>query len=971
MLRHDWVARAITPCGSGPGRTPIRRGWADTWYLATYVDDHVAMLVPSGSGWGIYDTLPGQAHGTQPRLFACVGQSPLILLWPTITSDHRGFSGTAMRLGRTTIVLLVFLLAAGVSAQAATYHVDAIAGNDVTGDGSAAAPLASLAKVRPLLEGGDTVVLYDGDYGSIEEVRSGVVDLYDDWVTYRAAPGASPTIEHIYFGYNAGSYIGPQDQTGAYDVYLRFEGLHIKDGLASYGARHWALVDCRVERYGPWTGSVAAIEKTAVFWRGGTDIRIEGCEITRTGTAIAGRGRDIDILGNHIHGGTHDGLRAMGFWNALVEGNVIHDFDDGVTDAEASWSRRCDGIHIFVPGPETPGWQNHNVIFRNNIVYDCESQIVQFNNYGAVRNEMIVFENNVFGPGNGPMFNNADPCDTLIFRHNSVITTPGGRVFNRWICNNYTLRISNESTDVEIYNNILGSTDIKMGADVQAFDWNLIQIPGTPVGVGRSRAYGRFTLIGDDPRFLAPADMDYRIAGDSPAINAGTRRFAPDPLYGWDYEGLLRDARPDLGVQEFPGLTPEAEEPLEDYPAPKTEFVDDFEDGHYADIDPWLEGPGRQGLSWHQLGDTRKYYVALSSQLERNALFEPTGAAGEQRVSWIVSNQGANWADYTLEFDAWNSDLATGGGPIFLVQDEQNCYWLDIGRDAGRLIRLMTDAEDAPTTTLLESSAKAALPPYGSRRYRITVTHEADAIRIEVDADANGSVELSYRDTDALALERFATGPVGFHGDVMAPYNKIHYDNVAVTLSGAPPRPESLRILAWEVVESHGAAGDLATPAADDHVAATLDGIRRLRVAFTEAVDPATVGNRVVSIVGTLSGSLSAMVSSVALDATGSRMTITLSDSLPDKDRYVVTIASSVTTPEGVPLSGDRDRVLSALAGDINGSGTVSSSDIAALRAKVGSAVNSTTGRFDVDLSGIITVVDLLAVRAFRGHKLP
>jgi Right handed beta helix region/Bacterial Ig-like domain/Dockerin type I domain len=876
-----------------------------------------------------------------------------------------------MRLGRTTAILVTLLLAAWTPVQAATYHVDAIAGNDVTGDGSEAAPLASLAKVRPLLEGGDTVILYDGDYGSIEEVRSGVVDLYDDWVTYRAAPDASPTIEHIYFGYNAGSYIGPQDQTGAYDVYLRFEGLHIKDGLASYGARHWALVNCLVERYGPWTGSVAAIEKTAVFWRGGTDILIADCEITNTGTALAGRGRDIDILGNHIHGGSHDGLRVTGFWNALIEGNVIHDFDDGVTDAEASWSRHCDGIHIFVPGPETPGWQNHNVIFRNNIVYDCEAQIVQFNNYGAVQNEMIVFENNVFGPGNAPMFNNADPCDTLIFRHNSVIYTPGGRVFNRWICDNYTLRISDESTDVEIYNNILGSTGIEVGADVQVFDWNLIQIPGTPIGVGSSRAYGRFTLIGDDPRFLAPADMDYRTAGDSPAINAGTRLFAPDPLYNWDYEGILRDNRPDLGVYEFAGLSPEAEEPLEEYPGPKTVFVDDFEDGHYADIDPWLEGPGQQGLSWHQLGDVRKYYVTLSSLLERNALFEPTGAADEQRVCWIVSDQGANWTDYTFEFNGWNSYLTTGGGPILLVQDEQNCYWLDIGRDTGRLIRLMTDAEGSPTTTVLESSAAIELPHYGSRRYRITVTHETDAIGIEVDADADDSVELSYRDTDALALAKFATGPIGFHGNVMDQYHKIHYDNVAVTLSGDPPQSDALTILAWEVLENHGSAGDLAVPATDNHVAATLDGIHGLRVTFTEAVDPATVSNNVVSILGTLSGSLSATVSSVALDATETQMTITLSDSLPDEDRYVVTIAAGVTTPEGVALSGPRDRVLSALAGDINGSGTVSSSDIAAIRTMVGSAVNSTTGRFDVDLSGVITAVDMLAVRALHGHTLP
>lgn len=873
------------------------------------------------------------------------------------------------------VAILILALLAG-AAGAATYHVDAIGGDDALGNASAASPWRTLARVRPLLRGGDTVILYDGDYGSIEEVRSGVTDLYDDWVTYQAADGASPSIEHVYFGWNSGSYTGPNDQTGAYDVYLRLQGLHIRDGLSSYGARHWALVDCLVERYGPWTGSADNIEKTAVAWRCGTDILIQGCEITNTGTGIAGRGHDIRIIGNHIHGGKHDGIRVTGFWDSLIEGNRIHDFDDGVTDAEApDWSRHCDLIHIFIPGPGFAGWQNHNVIFRNNVLYDAEAQIVQFNNYYAssIRNEMIVFENNVFGPGNAPMFNNADPCDALVFRNNTVVYTPGGRVYHRWTCNNFSLRISDESTDVEIYNNILGGTGIEVGADVHVFDWNLIQQPGNPVGVDNSRAYGRFTLIGADPRFLDAANMDYRFAADSPAVNAGTCLFAPDPLYEWDYEGTARDRLCDLGAYEFPGLSPDPETPLVEFPGKKTVFVDDFEDGHYADADPWLAAAGQQGLSWRQTGLADKFYVTNSStQLSRNSLYEPTGSTAVQRVSWILSDQGDDWVDYTFEFAAWNSYLVTGGGPVLLVRDTQNCYWLDIARDSGRLVRYLTDAAGRPASTTLATSTAIRLPHYGARNYRITVTHDTTGILIQVDADANGSIDLSFRDTDPRARAVFTSGGIGFHGDVMDMYHKIHYDDVTVTVAATVPEPlPPLAISAWEVIESHGSAGEVVIPAAEGFVASGLDGLRKVRVTFTGPLDPATVTNGSVSILGTLNGSLSGLISDLSLGAGHTEMTILLSAPLPDGDRFVFTIANSLAGAQGSLLSGNRDRLLATLAGDVNGTGQVAASDVVLVREKVGLPVTAATARYDLDGSGTITAVDMLAVRALRGHSLP
>lgn len=246
----------------------------------------------------------------------------------------------------------LFDFAPAQEATAEVYHVDAIRGDDQSGDGSKTGPWKTFGRVRPLLKGGESVVLYDGRYGEIRERLTVGDAIFAEWVTIRAAGDSKPEIERIVVS----GPKGPQDQTGGFDVYLRLEGIAIPGGEQIDGGSYWALVGCRVERHGPWSGSVENIEKTAVSFRGGTDILVQDCEITRTGTGIAGRGHEVRILGNHIHGGTHDGIRVTGFRNSLIEGNRIHDFDDGVTDAETAdrgrWSRHCDLIH---PGRVCPG----------------------------------------------------------------------------------------------------------------------------------------------------------------------------------------------------------------------------------------------------------------------------------------------------------------------------------------------------------------------------------------------------------------------------------------------------------------------------------------------------------------------------------------------------------------------------------------------------------------------------------------
>jgi len=662
------------------------------------------------------------------------------------------------------------------------YYLDAVNGND-SNPGTSEAPWKTMERTMPDWNGvgvkvlpGNTVKLQNGNYGTIVE-GEGPSDVFDNWVTYKAADEAAPEIDYIRFGANGAQYYG-ENHAGTYDVYMRFVGIHILNGVRMYGPRHVAFEDCLIERIGPWTGSGGNIEKTAVGMRGGKDITIKDCEITRTGAGISARGHNVQLINNHIHNITHDGIRCIGLWDSLVEGNIIHGLDDGVDDADGfNWNRHCDGIHIFIAGSPNPNalTTNHNVTFRGNIIYDIESQGVQFNNYYRfpdVRNNNITFENNIFGPTRANVFNNAEPCDGLIFRHNTFIYFPDGREyvsqFRTIRCNNHHLRISGSSTNVQVYNNILVSSS-------GGFDWNLIQKPTL------NMAYGRFALIDPNIQFENPGAFDGKLLPNSSAINTGTRIFAPTPIYKFDREGTPRDNRPDMGAYEVPGQYPDPEEQPQEYPGTKTIFVDDFEDADFK-VDPWLEAEGQQGLSWyHPIEGSSRYKFQGD-----NAVPNPNNVLMgfmEDKSSWLFSEQGANWSDYTVEFDAYNRFLWIGAGPVLLAKDTQNCYWLDISRDNGRLIRFMINSSDDPTMTILETNSAIEMPHVGGRQYKISVELDGAGINFTVDADNDGSVELAYTDNDPEAVAKFTAGGIGFHKDYPNKYHRLEYDNIKVNVS--------------------------------------------------------------------------------------------------------------------------------------------------------------------------------------------
>lgn len=175
----------------------------------------------------------------------------------------------------------------------------------------------------------------------------------------------------------------------------------------------------------------------------------------------------------------------------------------------------------------------------------------------------------------------------------------------------------------------------------------------------------------------------------------------------------------------------------------------------------------------------------------------------------------------------------------------------------------------------------------------------------------------------------------------------------------------------WELTATHGPAGSQARTVADGDVHSAVATITALRAFTNVTVDPATLTPGSVTLSAQTTGDQTGLVQSLALEDGGATIVVTLSTTLPDADRYTVTVTDAVKTTGGASLQGDTSLELGVLAGDVNASGTVTQADIVATRDQAGNALGEVTAAYDVDASGAITASDMAAVRDRLGHALP
>jgi Right handed beta helix region len=438
------------------------------------------------------------------------------------------------------------------------YYVDPVSGDDSSGTGSASAPFKTIGRIRPQLQAGDAVLLRSGDYGAYLENQANLG--FTDWVTIAAAPGADPRFTSITLQAAGSSF------SGNADLYMRFVGLTATDGIVVNGWRHVEVLDCKVRRVGPWAGSAADVDKTAIAAAFTSYLLVEGCDITETGIGIqVQRSENATVRRNHIYLITQDGLEICSVKQGLVEGNRIHNMDDGVDDDSGlDWNRHGDGIQlypIFNNGPED---RNESITIRGNIFYELDNAAIQFNSKSNAFSQNIIIENNILGPARANPFNSYDEqIDGLTLRNNSVIYIPGGLTFQsrfRTLTDDdFTVEMSGTGhTNVQIYNNIFVNDVYRLAlSNVTRYDHNVcIYSPGAGSGLGCERTAVQGSLEVTDNQYLNPMNFDGVLISSSPAINAGTRTQPNgDPIvdyYNYDIYGRQRDAQPDIGAVEMP-----------------------------------------------------------------------------------------------------------------------------------------------------------------------------------------------------------------------------------------------------------------------------------------------------------------------------------------------------------------------------------------------------------------------------------
>jgi len=668
-----------------------------------------------------------------------------------------------------------------------TYYIDPINGDDEHIGTSSSSALQSLDGLWPRLSGGEIIYLMNGPYEDLE-IRE--MSSFPDWISFLPYPGHNPELGEMNFYISNG--VEKATSGGSYNYYLDFIGLHFSDGVKLYNIRNVSFRGCAFTKKGPLNGSVDAILKTGISIKSSGDITVQQCEITQVGIGISAYGEDITLKDNHIHHITHDGMQIIGIHRGLIEGNIIYNADDGVDDSSGyDWNRHNDGIHVYMRGGATlnSSYENQDITIRGNLIYDICGQGVQFNNYhfseNGFQNRKFLIENNIFGPTSSPVFHNSEgePVAGLIFRHNTIIDFgEEGRTFTSLAgrnirCNNYLVDFSTQTTNLEVYNNIF-ATHASIPDNAIRKDFNLLQSSRK----GRT-VFGHGSVFYEEPLFVNPGALDGKLRTGTPAINGGTRLGIVDDLEGQvipvednlnvDFYGNPRDNRPDMGAYEEQNNNPPLETPIIPDTGPKMVFIDDFSDGN-LDLDFWLEEPGIQGLGWT---GSEEYKILHSDSLNGYALSPPIGLDAETGGSILLSDQGSDWENYTLEFIGV-SYLKYSDGPLLLVQDNDTFYWLDIATQTGRLLRVV----DGSYTELVQKD-DLRIPHGGVQSYKIKVSHPGTGgVSIEVWKDS--TLVLDYTDTDSAA-DNFQSGGIGFHrrvGDENLYFHRIMVDDVKVTL---------------------------------------------------------------------------------------------------------------------------------------------------------------------------------------------
>lgn len=462
-------------------------------------------------------------------------------------------------IARVLLASIVVWVSVAVSAQhsalaASTYYV-APTGSD-SNPGTTAAPWRTIQKAANTLAAGDTVVVQPGTYGErVLMTRSGSSGLPITFLANGSVSMKGFTIGASYITVR-GFYITDTPNTNydsGFGIYVKGSYNTIEDNYVYYALRGGVTLDAVKGNYGTTTHNVVRNNR---FERNGM-------------LGIDCRGADNLIEDNEIWGT----IQYHPLWPSPAPNWV---------DA--------DGIHFHGRGHIIRKNYIHDITFRDPA--NVDPHIDCFQSFGGSYHE----------PGSDSVLEQ-NFCDELEFPPTADATTQGfmisGGASNLVIKNNIILTFrslnSNDSTGLQILNNTFLSSlsftqfwpeGIVLQASPNATVENNMFVDVSPRGLpyiepkdatslsglsaghnlvymsdGRSAGESPWPndLWNVDPKFVDPANHDYRLRADSPAIDSGLRL----PQVQLDYADATRPAGSgwDLGAFEASSPTGTAEPP--------------------------------------------------------------------------------------------------------------------------------------------------------------------------------------------------------------------------------------------------------------------------------------------------------------------------------------------------------------------------------------------------------------------------
>jgi parallel beta-helix repeat protein len=360
----------------------------------------------------------------------------------------------------------------------AIYYVSANSGND-SSTGSQSSPFKTLDRAAYQVKAGDTVLVMNGTYKA-SSPGNNVLTISKSGtpgnpITFKAAPGHKPVIR-------ATGWKG----INVYDAgYVNIEGFEI------IGNRNETTYEeAWADRNNPNNPKLSN----------------HGIEIFKA--------HHINIRNNHIHDMNGNGIGAVRSDYVTIENNIVHH-----NAFYSSWGNS--GITTYQPWNYDNNTSSPKIIIRGNTIYANENKI-PFRWAGKITDGNGIILDDHRGTQGGSI-NGAYRGQTLI--EDNVVYENGGRGIHSFYSDNAVMRdntIVNNLQTKFLQDGYNGNLNLQQANNVKA-SRNIVSVTNGTKGISVHDANGSSTsgnFLGD-PKFVNPANDDYRLKQGSPAAGYG------------------------------------------------------------------------------------------------------------------------------------------------------------------------------------------------------------------------------------------------------------------------------------------------------------------------------------------------------------------------------------------------------------------------------------------------------------------